>query len=126
MRVRNDSKIERSLYVHGGSGFHLLPGTEVDVPDKAWSDMLKKPGLKAWMDEGILTIGKGKAKADESNVPATVESVAGKSAIADQLAELGYDLETLAAADIADLTELEGVGKATAKRMIAEAKAANV
>lgn len=120
-------------------------GRGVIVDDDEWAEIVKKSRVvRAWVKDGVLLVGDDAIEAQPKDVPfidLTARSAddAGEEegdgddlepslamiANSAQLVVLelaGLGLEEVAAAEIADLTALEGIGEAGAKKLISAAK----
>lgn len=137
-RIRNDSSRPLTIFLPAGPdnspGRHirLAKGEEATVDDDAWAAVAEKPVIKAWIADGDLAVGgkigkKRKAppvEPDDADAPVDVSpqiSDFAKVAVAERLEAAGMTVESIATASVTTLTQFEGVGNATAAKLIADA-----
>lgn len=148
MRLRNNSDVQRSIYLPATGDYELTPpiviaaqGGAIDVPDKVWNSVKDQPVVVAWLEEGLIVTGKAPAKPqakakvepehehepepdeDEDEDGPTVDLIAAPE-IADQMRAEGMTVATVAMSKPEGLTHLVGVGPTVAKKLIEAATAA--
>ena len=89
-------------------------------PEEQLEECRKHKVVAFWLDEGDLLVkgGEDEGRGDDESPFAAIAT----PEIAEKLTEAGYEsLQDVVAASVKDLTELNGVGEATAEKLIAAA-----
>lgn len=140
MRVSNNSNVQRTISLPASMDNVPTPpirmaanGGAVEVEASVWDAVKDKPVVIAWLAEGIIATGKAPTKSAPPAQAALVQSDADEGPtvdmiaspdIASQMEAEGMTVATVALAKPGDLTHLERVGPAVAKKLIEAAQAA--